>query len=1133
MQLYLGNSGSGKSYQLYQKIIMWSLEEPDTHFLIIVPEQFTLQTQKDIVTMHPRHGTMNIDILSFERLAYRVFEEVGVLQTPVMDEIGKNLILRKVAEDKKKDLLLLGSNLKKLGTISEMKSMLSELMQYNIHAEELDRMVSLTEENPTLQYKLKDIRVLQDGFSAYICDHYITTEEIYERLSHVIKDSELVRGSVIAMDGFTGFTPVQNQLLLSLFQMAKKVMVTVTLDDREDPYRLGKEHQLFYMSKEMIASLQSIAGEAKIEREQDVVLKSTTGRHAKSPALAHLERNIFRYPMKTYGAEQEEIQVFTAKNPYQEMIAVAIQIRKLIKEGYRYQDIAVISGATEQYNHYASKVFEDYKIPTFLDNKRSILQNPFIEMIRASLKMIEDNFSYESVFRYLRSGLSDLKKEEIDRLENYVLALGIRGRKKWKEKWLRKQKGMSEEELQEVNRIRMQFMESCTPLIEGTKEKEATARNLSTALYKFIVCTQCKEKLADFEAEFLAEGADSLAKEYAQIYGIVMELLDKIVELLGDEPLSKKEYREILDAGLEEAKVGTIPPTLDRVVVGDVERTRLSHIKVLFFVGVNDGIIPKATGQGGILSQLERETLHSKKFVLAPTARQNSYIQKFYLYLNLTKPEEKLYLSYAKTDADGKAIRTSYLIGTILKMFEQITILDTESKQEETESLATPQSAFSFLAKGLRASLLGNETKGFLEVYRWFFEQPAFEKRVQQLIKAAFLENQESKISKAVAKALYGTELVNNVTRLEQYAACAFAHFAHYGLGLEERQEYEFGSADMGNIFHQALERFSQKLEHSTYTWFDLTDEVREELVDTSVEECIIDYGNTVLYRSYRDQYQIARMKRILQRTVWALQEQVKRGRFQPSRYEVSFSTVEELEAVQISLSEGEKMKIRGRIDRLDLYEDEENVYVKVIDYKSGNTQFDLMAVYYGLQLQLVVYLNAALEMEQKRHPDKAVIPAGILYYNMKDPIVDAENEEDAESIKAQILEELRMGGLVNADLDIIKAMDGSFDKKSAVIPVTLNKDGSLSRYSQAATKEQFSALSSYVRGKMKELGKEILAGNISVLPYEANGRTACDYCELRGVCGFDLKTPGYHYNRLAGLENEEIWARFSGKEEA
>ena len=1131
LQFIFGNSGAGKSYTLFRSVIEDSIRHPDQSYLVIVPEQFTMQTQKELVRLHPDGGILNIDILSFQRLAYRVLEETGTRVGKVLEETGKNLVLRKIAQERKGELKVLGGNLKKMGYISEIKSLISELTQYAVTEEMLADFLEKSKGKPHLYYKLCDVQVLYKAFHAYLADQYITAEELLEVLCRVVERSEMIRESVIVLDGFTGFTPIQNKLMQKLMLYAKKVMVTVTIDERENPHHVEGEHQLFYLSKNTVAGLKRLAQEVDVKEEEPVwVHPGEKSRFAAGGELQWLEQNLFRLRWQRYPQNSGQISLHILKNPEEEVAWAAGRIRELIREkNYHYRDFALITGDMESYSPVLERILADYEIPCFLDNKRSILKNPFVEFIRALLEIAEQDFSYESVFRYLRSGLSGMEPEEVDLLENYVLALGVRGAKRWEERFIRSYKGLTEEELEQIDSYRARVAEDLLPFVKIQRKKAVDVRTRTTALYELIAKKGIQGRLAVFEERFRREHNQVLAKEYHQIYGILMDLLDKLVDLLGEEELTIREYTEILEAGFAEVRVGVIPPGVDQVMAGDMERTRLKDVKVLFFLGVNEGSVPKNMSRAGLLSDMEREQLRISGMELAPTAREQGYIQRFYLYLNLTKPSDQLYLSCTLLDSGGKALRPSYLMNVMKRLFPELE-LKQETVQRENGLPRTEREGVRLLIEGLKEYREGRGSAQFYELYRWYAKQERYEEKLTQLLDGAFSAHQDTKLGKAVAHALYGTVLENSVTRLEQYAACAYAHFLMYGLKLSEREQYEFAPVDMGNIFHETLEAFSKKLDASDYTWKTLPREVADEWVEECLASLTVDYGNTVLNSSARNSYMIRRMARILKRTVWALGEQIRKGMFTPENYEISFSGVSDLEAINIELSPEEQLKLRGRIDRVDTCEDAEHVYVKVIDYKSGTTSFQLLALYHGLQLQLVIYLNAAMELMKKEHPDKEVLPAGVLYYQIQDPVLDTDGEEA--DVTARVLEKLKPNGLINGDPEIIKRLDQSMPGRSQVLPIAYNKDGSLRAGSPVASGEQFAALSRYVNRKIRKIGSEVLDGRMDVNPYELKGKTACDYCAYSGVCGLDSKTGGFHRRRLPIFGDDEIWKQIEEEEQ-
>ena len=1141
LRFCFGPSGSGKSHRIYEEIMQRAAEEPGRNFLIIVPDQFTMQTQKDLVMRSDRDGILNIDVLSFGRLSHRILEEVGTKEMPVLDDTGKSLVLQKVAADLKEQLPAMGSLLHKQGYIHEVKSAISEFMQYGISTQDMDKLITSAQKRGALAMKLKDLKTLYRGFQDYIRDHFITTEETLDVLRRSLSKSKILKGSVVVFDGFTGFTPIQNRLIQELMRVCAETIVTVTIGVGEDPYKMDGEQKLFHLSKKTVADLEKLAAEAEVERGEDLFVKGGLNRFAKAPALHYLEQNLFRYQYEPYAGEQQEIHMFEALSPREEVHQTALYIRHLIREqGMSYRDIAVVIGDLEGYASYVETEFGQLEIPCFLDRTRGIVLNPMIEYIKSALQLYIKDFSYDTVFHFLRSGMADISREEIDELENYVIRTGARGYRTYSRLFTRRTEELQgnaegseqaeEKTMERLNRIRQQFMDAVEILHMGSQEK---AGDYVSHLYDFLEQNQVQQKLLNYQQQFEKEGDLSRAREYAQIYRLVMDLLDQVYELLGEEEISRQEFADILEAGFGEITVGTIPQNVDRIVVGDMERTRLKQVKVLFFLGVNDGNIPKNASKGGIISDMDREFLIESGTEMAPSPRQQMYIQRLYLYLNMTKPSEQLYLSYAKVNSEGKGIRPSYLIDTVRKLFPAMSV-EYPQNRSRLEQIEGRQEGARYLAEELREYVEGTlpeeERQDFYLMYRAYEADAAGR---DLLTRAAFRRYRESGLSRIVARALYGQQLENSVSRLETYAACACRHFLQYGLSLQEREEFGFEASDMGTVYHAVLENFAGKLAESNLTWWDFTEDFAAKAVKESVEAYAAIYGETVLYSSARNEYAITRMSRILTRTVLTLQKHLKQGSFQPDDYELSFRFAEDLDSIHVDLSEDEKMHLQGRIDRIDVSEDAEHVYVKVIDYKSGNRKFDLAALYYGLQLQLVVYMNAAMEMESRKHPDKEIVPAALLYYHIDDPTIETPVELTDEQINEQILAKLRMNGVVNSDPEVVERLDRYMQDKSVVIPVEKKKDGSFSARSGVLSREEMQLISSYVDAKIRSIGREILDGKIAANPYEKGNEEACTYCAYKKVCGFDGSIPGYEKRQLEDLDKQALMQRMQETVEA
>ena len=1129
-----GNSGNGKSEYIYQKTVDMAARQPYGRFYVVVPEQFTMSAQKSLVE-HTENGVIrNVDVVSFDRLAYRVFDELGIHQT-VMEETGKSLVLRRIVEEKEGELTVLKGNLKKMGYIGELKSMISELMQYDISPDRLEAFLQGLKEGSALSLKLKDVLCIYRAFEEYLQGNYVTAEKILEVLMENASDSRLLRGAVFVFDGYTGFTPVQQKLLRQLLYLAKDVYVTVTMDTKDGLYENAGVQELFYMSHKMVRNLTKAARETGTQIGEPLCIESgEKSRFAGNPVLHHLEQNLFRTRRKVYRESCEDsLQLYSLATPEAELTFAAVQICRLVREkGYRYRDFAIVSSSVEEYAAYAPAVFGRYEIPCFIDVKQSVLYHPLTELVRAVLEMIETDFSEESVFRYLRTGLCGFSMEETDLLENYCLEKGIHGAAKWKKRFLRpfrkhgrvrEDEEKRQQELAWLNEIRARFWRQAEPLYQAFSQKEAPVRQWTAALYEFLCSLSVEEQLREAKEQFETRGQEELAGEYRQIYKIVIDLFDKMVDLLGDDVLSVAEYTDILEAGFATAKVGNIPRGNDCLILGDIERTRLDGIKILFFLGVNDGLIPRGAQRGSILSQYDRELMEEQELELAPGAREQVFLQRFYLYWNLTKPSEALWLTYSRMDGEGKAARPSYLIGVLQKLFEKLSV--TEIDPEEPFAAVTAGGSVESYLSGLLLARRGKILPEWKALHQWFQKDPERGPLIRKYFEAGFSVFGKESLEADLARLLYGAVLTGSVTRLELFARCAFAHFLEYGLKLADRPTFTFESVDMGSMFHEILRGYCVRLE-AGYDWETITEEQQERLLREAMEEAVLSMPNESLLESARNAYVLERIYRIMKRSVWALTEQIRRGDFRPEGYEVEFSQVSELTAESM-------MRTVGRVDRMDTYEKENRIYVKVVDYKSGNTRFQLLQLYYGRQLQLVVYLNAAVQKLKEAHPEKEIVPAGIFYCHLDDPMIETEEPLTEEEILGNVLKELKLNGLVSLEPEAYQHMDRELMQKrtSDIIPISLNKDLTVSRRgTQAASRSEFEQLSAWVNEKIRSAANAVLAGEIAVNPYRLGDKTGCDYCGYRSICGFDGRLAGYDYRTEEKLKDEEIWRRMEEK---
>ena len=884
LRFYAGPVGSGKTTALLKSMIGQSIREPERKFFVIVPEQFTNDTQRLCLKLHPRRGLMNIDVLSFNRLAYRVQSELGSCGEEMLEEIGKSFVVEKMALDMGKSLPFFGEGLARPGNAAEMKSLISECMLYDVKPEDLTGGAS----GSMLSAKMKDIGAVYEAFLQWLKEHKaMTAEELPDRLARMLPRSELLKDATVILDGFTGFTPVQLRLVGEILSAARDVTAAITLDSGRDPLGPYRKTDLFVMSFEMAEALADMAGKRGVRILPTVYAGEGPDRFTEAPDLRHLERNLFRRSRRVYEGGAPRIDIFAAGGPVAEVQETARQIKRLVRErNYRYRDFAVITGDLPTYGNYIREIFPRYGIPCFVDEKRLLIRTSFVEYLRAALEACVTDYAPDAVFRMLRTGMTDFSDSEIDLLENHVTALGIRSKRKWREKWIFHGKNEDPEIVPALNEFRERFLYYIDPLAEALADRKGTVLTRTEALYEFCVRSGCEKRLKRQAEAFGEAGRQDLMRETKSVYGIVMGLLDKLAAVLGDEKISMRGYRALIEAGFNEQKLGIIPPTADQVMAGDMERSRPANVKVLFFIGVSEGIVPKTESSGGLLTESDRDMLASRDVRLKPTARENIAISRYYMYLTLAKPSDRLYLMYPEADIDGAVRRPSYLISSVQKLYSDLSVrtaADPMTSEGLYELPESPADGFSLLAGTIGTVADKAPVPAFFELFGWYRNDPAWFYRTEALLDALNYRKPKDVISRRTARLLYGNHMVNSPTRLERFSECAFAHFVTYGLRLKEREVYSFSGMDMGNVLHSALERFARELGEAGLSWADLAKGERNARAEAAVRNAALTYGADILTDSSRSEYQVKRMERLMKTSVWALAEQLSRGDFEPT----------------------------------------------------------------------------------------------------------------------------------------------------------------------------------------------------------------------------------------------------------
>lgn len=1178
VNLLVGRSGSGKTTRIWETVASGLKAEPlGAPMIILVPEQGSFGAERGLLSAGNVKGSLRAQTLSFSRLAYRVKQETGGSANLPISEEGKKMLIYKIIGRRKEELKLFGPSADRPGFVERLSSLHTELKRCCLEAgdleEQITRMREVTSGSPILAGKLDDLHLVFSELEQEMSQLYIDEEDRLAELAEHIRDSAYIRGAEIWVDGFHGFSSQEFLVLCELMQYADRITFALTLDRIYPSGTAPHELDLFHPAAVTYVKLRGMAEEMGLEVWDELLAPPVLPRFKDRPALAHLERG-FQRRIRWNGADGpagEAIAVRAAASRRTEVESALREMLSLARDsGAKYGEMAVFMRNIADYEPLIAPLFQDFGVPFFLDQKLNELHHPLVEFIRSALDVIRRRWRYEDVFRCVKTGLllpldGSITREHMDELENYVLACGIHG-----SRWTNGQswKGiprLSLEGSEAVDEAMLARMEACrkaiTEPLKTFGQRIKASRNgleLCKAVYNLLEDTSAAHKLEQLGAEALKQGRPEAAREHSQLWGAVLGLLDQIAEMMGKERMEFELFAGVLETGLAELKLGLVPPALDQVLVGTMDRTRVSGVKYAFLLGFNEGVVPAQFKEDGILSEGERLLLEKGGMELAPGSNRKLLDERFLIYNALTAASRKLWISYAAADDEGKALLPSEVIRQLQGMFpeqldEQFVSGFPQSGSEEAVHMSFighPEQTLRMLLLQLRQWRQGIEIPGlWWDVYNWIMKDSTADKlinkessadrqaplplhlQLERLLGSLFYRNEGIKLKRETSLRLYGgSTLRGSVSRMERFVACSFSHFASYGLRLKERQLYKLQAPDIGQLFHAALSEMAKELQKQGRSWGSMT-----------AEECRLEAGKTVdrlspllqgeiLMSSKRYGYISRKLKNIVGRASVILGEHSRRGSFEPVGLELDFGPGKDLPPLRITLPNGCVMEVVGRIDRVDQAEGEQGILLRVIDYKSSQKDLKLHEVYYGLSLQMLTYLDVLLTYSEQWLGQTA-LPAGALYFHVHDPLLTSANGMNREQAEQELMKRFKMKGLLTADREVVSLMDTTLDKGySSIVPVALKSDGSFYSSASVATPEQWGHLLSSVRSTISDIGTRITEGDVAIQPYRIQQETACTFCSFRPVCQFDEAVEGNGYNNLSKPGKDVIWDLLSRK---
>ena len=1108
LRFIYGKSGTGKTSLCFNQIN--NLIKENKKVYIITPEQFSFSAEKHLMKVLKNKAVMCAEVITFKRIAHRIINSEGNAAKENITNCGKAMLLSHIMEKQKNNLKFLGKTDKNLDLSLRM---ITELKKNNID----DKLLNERKEKIDDKYiklKLEDISILYEEFNNVINSKYLDDDDLLSIVKEKVCKSDMFKETYIFIDEFAGFTKQEYSIIEELLKEANEVNITMCTDSLESMY--NSDTDIFAPNKKTIQKLKEIALKNNIKIAEPIKLEKTY--RFKSNELEYLSNNLYETKSDRYLKENNAIKLFLANNNYTEVEYVANNITELVRDnGYRYKDISVITKNTDDYSSLIKSIFKKYNIPVFIDEKKDLNQNILVKYLIFLLEVYSKSFSMETVINYIKTGFIDLEDEEIYQFENYCKKIGINGVRKFTNKFEINVDGNSN--IEELNCIKDKIINPLLNLKENLN-KDKTIKAITLEIYTFLEKNNIREVLQNKITAFEEMGNIELANIYNTSWNLLIDILDELVLVLGDEKISFENYINLLKVGINNSSLGKIPATLDEVIVGDVDRSRSEDKKAVFIIGLNDGKFPSNSKNEGFINDEERIYLKEKGLELAKTTKEQVYDENFNIYKAFSVAEEKLYLSYSASDNDGKGLRKSILLNKIKKIFPDLK--EESDIIEQKTYVSSKDVTFDLLLLNLRKYLDGEKIDNtWFRIYDIYMQDELYKEKLIVALNGFNYTNIPNNLNESNIQKLYGDSFETSISKLESYRRCPFSYYLKYGLKLSENTELKLQNMDTGTFMHEVIDEFFSFINKEEINLKEISEEEIEKIVKEIVENKLNLSKNYVFNAIPKYIVLSRRLKKVITNAIKYIINTLKYSDFKLLGTEIEFGKGKSYEPIEVNLENGKKVQIIGKIDRVDIAENKDGKYIRIIDYKSSVKNVDLNEVVAGIQIQLLTYLDAVSKKEE-------AIPAGTLYFNLIEPVIKAKNKHlTDEQLEQEIRNNFKMNGLILGDVNVVKMMDNNLVKgNSNMVPAYIDKDGNLSKNKPSVLeKNDFKKLQIKIEKIIKEISQNILTGQIQQKPIYLykNKKTACDYCNFKAICGFNSKMCGNNYNYIPNAPKTEI----------
>lgn len=1091
LQLIYGRSHSGKTG--YVLDITKALYENDKPFIFVVPEQYTHLAEKKLISKIGAIEHEKSEVISFDRMATRINSKYPTPKTR-LGSIAKSLIMSEILSDMEfKYYTNISAD---LGFVDSCINEISEFKKYNLSHTDIFNLSEKTDDK-ALSLKLADMAEIYRKYDETISFSYVDSDDYLEFLYQNLEKHKPYSGYAIIFDEFSSFNPKERKIISSLASQGNEVYITLCAD-------FSKESK--YLFKPIIDMGQMIENDCKnngCEISKPVILDNS---FYESKEMRFLEKNIYSFPCSTYTAVPSNIRIYSAQTPYTEIKMLASHIKSIVsKTGARYRDIGVICSDIGSYSHIFRSVFKEYDIPFFIDEKTDVLNHSIICFVLNILDVYLNGYSAEYITNFLKSGHISAERSTVIAVDKFINATNI-SKNAWltDDKWISISKyycGDNTILYDLLSDARDKYILPLASLHDKIKGKN-TVKYITECLYKYLIDTEFDKNILEFIEYFKQNDNTYMAKQYEAVWGVLVESMDILVQILGDKKVNLTDYKKYLYTALRQQKIGIIPTSLDSVTIGDIKRSKSDDTMYQFIVGAYDGVFPAPSGDSLVINDADKEKISNLGVEFSPDSRKSAMYERYLTYLALTHSMKALVISYPMCDVSFASVRHSFVITVLKNIFPELgEHLDTDSSENTT--LSCEYSALEFLTSSAFLLSEGNEAdERWQDVYTYFKSNGE-----EELISLA--DNSVNKIQPVfkldseLTERLFKDEFYSTISRIQRYNSCRYSYYLEYMLGLKENETYGPQSTDIGTFVHSIIEKAFLAMTNDSVCIEDADEAYFRKITEPIFKE---DMSLLFGYTDELDQREEFRLNTIKESVINALvniKAHFSGSAFKPLGHEITFND-ENVGCIELSLANGKKLKITGKIDRADSFKNENGTFVRVVDYKTGSKTFSLSDVYYGLDIQLVVYLNTLVKNMPNAHH------AGALYFKIQNPIADFNSHPKESEIRESILKLNAMTGLVADDETVLNAYSTNSLKSS-----------------KKATFTQFNILSDYVESGLKNSAKALSEGNIEINPYSKSGLSPCIYCKYRSICGFrEGKT--VDCRKLGTVSDKIIWESIS-----